>query len=53
MMPVSSEHPQSQLAGTVTIVGDIVGPVLPEEYWESLLPANAVKPPPPPSGTSS
>ena len=53
MMPISSEYPQSQLAGTVTIVGDIVGPVFPEEYWESLLLASAVKPPPPPSETSS
>ena len=53
MMPISSEYPQSHLAGTVTIIGDIVGPVLPEECWESLIPANAVKPPPPPSETSS
>lgn len=30
MRPISSECPQSQLADTVTIVGDIVGPVLPE-----------------------
>ena len=42
MMPIKSEYPQSQLAGTVTVVGDIVAPVLPEEAWECLA---AVTPP--------
>ena len=31
-----AEHPQWELVGTVTVMGDIVGPVLPEEDWESL-----------------
>ncbi len=28
--------PQFDLKGTVTVKGDIVGPAVPEEYWESL-----------------
>jgi len=39
--PVTREHagyPQMELKGTVTVVGDIVGPAVPEEYWESLAP---------------
>ena len=31
-----SEFPQSELKGTVEVVGDIVGPAVPEEHWESL-----------------
>ena len=31
-----SEIPQSELEGTVEVVGDIVGPAVPEEHWESL-----------------
>jgi len=31
-----SEYPQSKLQGTVKVLGDIVGPVLPEDDWESL-----------------
>ena len=31
-----SPSPQSELEGTVTVVGDIVGPVVPEHHWESL-----------------
>ena len=31
-----SEYPQSELKGTVTVVGDIVGPVVPEHDWDSL-----------------
>ncbi|MCY3808150.1 MAG: type II toxin-antitoxin system Phd/YefM family antitoxin [Gemmatimonadetes bacterium] len=31
-----SDCPQSELRGTVTVVGDIVGPVVPEHYWDSL-----------------
>ena len=30
------EYPQAELRGTVTVVGDVVGPVFPEEHWESL-----------------
>ena len=38
LSPVSGEgsYPQAELEGTVTIVGDIVGPVLPEYHWDSL-----------------
>ena len=28
-------YPQMALKGTVTVLGDIVGPVVPEEDWES------------------
>lgn len=31
-----AEHPQTELKGTVTVVGDIVAPAVPEDYWESL-----------------
>lgn len=31
-----AEHPQTELKGTVTVVGDIVGPAVPEDHWESL-----------------
>lgn len=31
-----AEYPQMELEGTVTVVGDIVGPVVPEDDWESL-----------------
>ena len=31
-----AEYPQMELKGTVTVVGDIVGPVVPEDEWESL-----------------
>ncbi len=31
-----SEYPQFDLKGTVTVIGDIVGPVVPEEQWDSL-----------------
>lgn len=31
-----AEYPQSELRGTVTFVGDVIGPALPEEAWESL-----------------
>ena len=37
--PVSrahSEYPQFDLQGTVTVTGDIVGPAVPEDHWESL-----------------
>ena len=31
-----AEYPQLELKGTVTVIGDIVGPAVPEEHWESL-----------------
>ena len=33
-----AKYPQHELRGTVTVRGDIVGPVLPEDHWESLKP---------------
>ena len=30
-------YPQLELEGTVTVAGDIVGPVIPEHHWESNL----------------
>ena len=30
-----AEYPQMELEGTVTIVGDIIEPVIPEEHWDS------------------
>lgn len=34
--PAESRYPQSELRGTVSIIGDIVGPVVPEHCWDSL-----------------
>lgn len=34
----SREYPQADLKGTVTVFGDIIGPALPEDYWESNVP---------------
>ena len=31
-----AEYPQLELQGTVTVVGDIIGPAVPEDHWESL-----------------
>ena len=31
-----AEYPQMELAGTVTVVGDVVGPAVSEDDWESL-----------------
>lgn len=31
-----SRYPQSELKGTATVVGDIVGPAVPEHHWDSL-----------------
>ena len=31
-----SRSPQFELKGTVTVVGDIVGPILPENDWSGL-----------------
>lgn len=42
-----SRYPQSELEGTVTVVGDIVGPVVPEEDWESLAGGPTPDPAPP------
>ncbi len=28
-------YPQTELEGTVVTVGDVLGPVLPEEHWDS------------------
>ena len=33
---VAESHPQFELQGTVTVVGDIVGPAVPEGDWETL-----------------
>ena len=33
-----SRYPQTELEGTVTIIGDIVEPALPEDQWDSLKP---------------
>lgn len=30
------EYPQTQLKGTVTVLGDVVAPAVPEEVWEAL-----------------
>ena len=49
-----SDYPQFELKGTVTVIGDIVGPVVPEDHWESLGPGGEPPPPrgapPPPRG---
>lgn len=34
----NNRYPQAELEGTVAIVGDVVGPVFPEERWDSLKP---------------
>ncbi len=31
-----AQYPQSELKGSVMVIGDIVGPVLPEDHWDSL-----------------
>jgi prevent-host-death family protein len=31
-----AEYPQMELKGTVTVTGDIVGPAVPEDHWDSL-----------------
>ena len=39
LWPPSGAHsrsPQSELRGTVTVVGDIIGPAVPEHHWEAL-----------------
>ncbi|MYI07718.1 MAG: type II toxin-antitoxin system Phd/YefM family antitoxin [Gemmatimonadetes bacterium] len=42
-----SRYPQSELKGTVTIVGDIVGPAVPEDHWDSLASADGTPDPDP------
>lgn len=37
-----AEYPQMELEGSVTIIGDIIEPVIPEEHWDSLAPADTV-----------
>ena len=34
--PTDTAYPQQTLKGTVTVVGDIVGPAIPQEHWDSL-----------------
>ncbi len=34
--PVDSGYPQAELEGTVVVTGDILGPAVPEEDWDSL-----------------
>ena len=29
-------YPQAELEGTVVVVGDVLGPVFPEEHWDNL-----------------
>ena len=36
MIRIRPDYPQSELAGAVTFVGDIIAPPLPEEAWEAL-----------------
>jgi prevent-host-death family protein len=33
---VENAYPQSELKGSVEVVGDVISPVLPEEAWEAL-----------------
>ena len=33
---LGDKYPQLELKGTVAVLGDIVGPAIPEQYWESL-----------------
>jgi len=34
--PEVARYPQAELEGTVVVTGDIIGPVVPEEDWDSL-----------------
>lgn len=36
-----SQYPQAELRGKATVIGDIVGPVVPEHHWDSLAGASA------------
>ena len=36
------EYPQMELEGSVTIIGDIIEPIIPEEHWDSLAPVDTV-----------
>ncbi|MDE2805825.1 MAG: type II toxin-antitoxin system Phd/YefM family antitoxin [Gemmatimonadota bacterium] len=44
-----SQYPQAELRGTVTVIGDIVGPVVPEHHWDSLAGAGATSAGPTPA----
>ncbi len=46
MNQIASKYPQSELAGTVTVVGDIIAPPLPEDAWECLAPVTPDGQPP-------
>ncbi len=35
-LDVEAEHPQDLLAGTVSTVGDVLGPLIPESDWNML-----------------
>lgn len=45
MIRIRPEYTQSELAGTVTFLGDVIAPPLPEEAWEAL--AGVTSPGPP------
>ena len=34
--PTDTAYPQQTLKGTVTVVGDVVGPAIPQEHWDCL-----------------
>jgi len=46
MIRIRPEYPQSKLAGTVTFVGDVVAPAVPESDWEALAAVTPTEPPP-------
>ena len=46
MIRIEPEYPQSELAGTVTFVGDVVAPPVPESDWEALTEVMSPGPPP-------
>lgn len=35
-LPENTGYPQADLEGTVVVIGDILGPAVPEEHWDSL-----------------
>ena len=45
MIRIRPEYPQSELAGTVTFVGDVVAPPVPESDWEALAEVTSFGPP--------
>lgn len=46
MIRVKPEYPQSELAGTVTFVGDVVAPAVPESGREALAAVTPAESPP-------